>query len=56
MFESFPILSGMPGLNWWTKIIIPDNLVHTKVTTVRDYKLVPFRVHDCQIQYKLVSH
>ena len=33
MFESFPILSGITGLNWWTKIIIPDNLVHTKVIT-----------------------
>ena len=33
MFKSFPILSGMIGLNWWTKIIIPENLVHTNVTT-----------------------
>ena len=29
----FPIVSGMIGQNWWTKIIFPDNLVHTNVTT-----------------------
>ena len=34
-------LSGMIGLDWWTKLISPGNLVHTNATTVRDYKLVP---------------
>ena len=54
--DHFPTLSGMIGLDWWTKLISPSNLVHTNATTKRDHKLVPFRVHDCQIEYKLMSH
>ena len=55
MLTISPILTGMTGLDWWTKLISPGNLVHMTATTEKDYKLVPLWVHDCQIEYKLMS-
>ena len=49
---SFPFSSGEIELEWWTKINFRGNLVHKTSNDQRDYKLVPSRVHGCQIQYK----
>ena len=52
----FPILSGMIELDGWTKIVFLSNFVHTNATTKEITNWFLFRVHDCQIEYKLMSH
>ena len=42
-------LTGSFGLFYWTKVSFCGNLVPTKGTSQRDYKLVPFCVQGCQI-------
>ena len=54
--QNFPIQFGITELTWWTKIIFHDKVVLTKSNNWRDYKLVPSKVHDCQIKYKPMSH
>ena len=44
----------MIELGYQTKLVLYSNLSSQDINAPRDYKPVPLKVHDCQIEYKLI--